>query len=99
MRLARKAAGLDVPAERMETIWRNPEFRTEAEVTDAATKNLASGLWDVRYAREFIGMSQTAIAQLEAREEANGLDATLQSVLRPLTTTQPPSGASGPAPA
>ena len=35
-RLARKAAGL--PPERMEPIWRNPEFRTEGELVDSLTK-------------------------------------------------------------
>lgn len=39
MRLARKAKGLpDAGAEGMETIWRNPEFRTEGELVDALTK-------------------------------------------------------------
>jgi hypothetical protein len=84
MRLARSAAGLEVPAEGMETIWRNPEFRTEAEVTDAAVKQLAAGIRDQRSAREFVGLSQTEIAQMEARNETGGLDATLARVLQPL---------------
>lgn len=38
-RLARRAAGLpDVGDERMESIWRNPEFRTEGELTDSLVK-------------------------------------------------------------
>jgi hypothetical protein len=84
MRLARKAANLDVPDE-IETIWRNPEFRTEAEVTDAAVKQLAAGIRDTRSAREFVGLSQTEISQMEARDQASGLDATLARVLQPLT--------------
>jgi hypothetical protein len=68
MRLARLAAGLPVPDERMEVIWKNPEFRTEGETTDAAVKQVASGIRDIRAAREFVGISQTEIAQMEARE-------------------------------
>jgi hypothetical protein len=64
LQLARKAAGLPVP-DTIETIWRNPEFRTEAEVTDAAVKQLASGIRDLRSAREFVGLSQTEIGQME----------------------------------
>jgi hypothetical protein len=37
-RLARKAAGIGGGDEAMETIWRNPEFRTEGELVDALTK-------------------------------------------------------------
>jgi hypothetical protein len=68
MILARKAAGLPVPDARMESIWRNTEFRTEGETTDAAIKQLASGIRDLRSAREFVGISQTEIAQIEERE-------------------------------
>lgn len=94
MRLARLAANLPTPDARMETIWRNPEFRTEAEITDAANKNLASGIYDLRYAREFVGMSQTAIAQLEERDQAQGLDATLARILQPPMTQPVRDGAS-----
>lgn len=39
VRLARWAAGLpDAGGAEMETIWRNPEFRTEGELVDALTK-------------------------------------------------------------
>jgi hypothetical protein len=71
MRLARKAAGLPVPDTRMESLWRNPEFRTEGETTDAAVKQVQTGLRDLRSAREFVGMSQTEIAQIEDREATN----------------------------
>lgn len=37
-RLARKAAGLSGDDVAMETIWRNPEFRTEGELVDALVK-------------------------------------------------------------
>jgi hypothetical protein len=80
MRLARKAAGLPVPDERMESIWRNPEFRTEGETTDAAVKQLQSGMRDLRSAREFVGISQTEIAQMEERE--NSLDPVAARIAR-----------------
>lgn len=38
-RMAARLAGLDIPdGAKMETIWRNPEFRTEGELVDALTK-------------------------------------------------------------
>lgn len=80
MRLARQAAGLEVPDEGMETIWRNPEFRTEAEVTDAAVKQLAAGIRDVRSAREFVGLSQAEIDLIEGRE--NSMDPIAAQIAR-----------------
>lgn len=38
VRVARAAAGISSPDESMETIWRNPEFRTEGELVDALVK-------------------------------------------------------------
>lgn len=68
MVLARKAAGLDVP-ERIETIWRNPEFRTEGETVDALVKMRTLGvpleaLW------EKWGATQTEIGRWRAMAEA-----------------------------
>jgi hypothetical protein len=85
MRLARKAANLPTNV-RMETLWRNPEFRTEAEITDAAVKQLASGIRDKRSAREFVGLSQTEISDMEDREEAAMADPTLEQISRDLIT-------------
>jgi hypothetical protein len=68
VRLIRIAAGLPVPTEPMAAIWRNPEFRTPGETMDAAVKGVSGGLYDVRYGREYVGMSQTEIAQIEERE-------------------------------
>jgi hypothetical protein len=42
--LARRAAGLGDPAETVETIWRNPEFRTEGELVDALVKMAGIGV-------------------------------------------------------
>lgn len=44
-RLMLKAAGKSVPnVSGMETVWRNPEFRTEAELTDALIKMASIGV-------------------------------------------------------
>jgi hypothetical protein len=42
--LARRAAGMGVPDETIETIWRNPEFRTEGELVDALVKMATIGV-------------------------------------------------------
>jgi hypothetical protein len=60
--LARRAAGLAGPDETIETIWRNPEFRTEGELVDALVKMATLGvpheaLW------ERWGASQVEIAR------------------------------------
>ena len=66
MRLARRAAGLpNADDASMETIWRNPEFRTEGELTDSVVKKLQSGIASLRQAREDVGYTQTQIRRLE----------------------------------
>jgi hypothetical protein len=65
-RLARLAAGMGGPDESMETIWRNPEFRTEGELTDALVKMASLGvpheaLW------ERWGASQVEIERWKAQ--------------------------------
>lgn len=44
VRLARQARGLGSPDEPIETIWRNPEFRTEGELVDALVKMATLGV-------------------------------------------------------
>jgi hypothetical protein len=71
VRLYLKAAGDDRDLSRIETIWHNPEFRTEGELVDALVKMSTLGvpreaLW------ERWGASQTEIAQwrLQADQQA-----------------------------
>ena len=67
MRIARMAAGLSGSSDaRMETIWTDPQYRTEGERTDAAIKRLQAGIASLRQAREDVGYSQTQITQLES---------------------------------
>jgi hypothetical protein len=89
MRLARAIAGLSSDVDdRMETIWTNPEFRTEGELVDAVVKKLASGVTSLRQAREDVGYTQTQILALEADDLANP---------RPVAPAPPANGAA-PAP-
>lgn len=87
VRLARQAAGLPVDAS-METVWRNPEFRTEGEVTDAAVKKLQSGIASLRQARVDVGYSETLIRQLEQDDADAATDPTLERIARDLTGGQ-----------
>jgi hypothetical protein len=83
MRLARRAAGLpDVADARMETIWTNPQYRTEGELTDAVVKQLASGISSLRQAREDVGYTATQIVQLEKDDKAAASDPFLQQILK-----------------
>jgi len=72
VRLMRKAAGLPGADESMETMWRNPEFRTEGELTDATVKKVQAGLISLRQGREDLGYTAAQIARME-QEDAVGL--------------------------
>lgn len=49
----------------METIWSDPQYRTEGERTDAALKRYAGGVVPLRQTREDLGYSQTQIRRME----------------------------------
>jgi hypothetical protein len=66
MRIARKAAGMASPGEaRMETLWVDPQYRTEGERTDAIVKRLQTRIASLRQAREDYGYTATEIERLE----------------------------------
>jgi hypothetical protein len=72
MRKARKIAGLpDQGDARMETIWTNPQFRTEGELTDAVIKRVNAKITPMRQAREDLGYTATQIKQMEEEDKAN----------------------------
>lgn len=83
MRLARLAAGLSGSNDaRMETLWSDPQYRTEGERTDAIVKRLQSRIASLRQAREDYGYTATEIERLEddddkaaRRESAVGVKA------------------------
>lgn len=67
MRLARTAAGLSGSNDaRMETLWSDPQYRTEGERTDAIVKRLQTRIASLRQAREDYGYTATEIERLEA---------------------------------
>ena len=69
-RMARRLAGIASAADvTMETIWRDPQYRTEGEVTDAAIKRFQSGISSLRQTREDCGYSQAVIARMEADDQ------------------------------
>ncbi len=69
-RMARRLAGIASPEDvSMETIWRDPQYRTEGEVTDAAIKRYQAGVATLRQTREDCGYSQAVIARMEADDK------------------------------
>ena len=82
-RLARIAAGLPTSTgESMETIWRDPQYRTEGELTDAVVKRLSVGISSLRQAREDVGYSATQIERLEEDDRREALDPVTRQILR-----------------
>lgn len=87
MRIARLAAGLDAPTDsRMETIWTNPQYRTEGELTDAVIKRLAARIASLRQAREDIGYSAEQIKRLEDDDLKEQSDPILQQIIKDAQT-------------
>ncbi len=81
MRIARRAANLPaVNDARMETLWSDPQYRTEGERTDAIVKRLQSGIASKRQAREDYGYTATEIERLEADDLRSQDDPTLNRI-------------------
>jgi hypothetical protein len=93
VRLALKAAGETAPDADMETVWRNPEFRTEGELVDALTKMATLGV-PVEALWERWGATQTEIGRWKVMREAEALDPLAQRLLRDVTA--PVAGDAGP---
>lgn len=94
VRVARLAAGLPVAGGlSMETIWRNPEFRTEAELTDAVVKKVSAGIISMRQAREDLGYTEAQIARMEQDDRDAAVDPVLEAALRtvPDAPVSPPA--------
>ncbi len=71
MRVARRAAGLAGGSDaHMETIWADPQYRTEGERTDAIVKRYQTRISSLRQAREDYGYSATQIERLEDEDAA-----------------------------
>lgn len=82
MRLARRAANLPaVDGARMETIWTNPQYRTEGELTDAVIKRRAARIISLRQSREDLGYTATQIQQLENDDKSEAMDPVTQALV------------------
>lgn len=94
MRIARIAAGMSNGdgSERMETIFSNPEFRTEGELADATVKKLQAGIISRRQAREDLGYTATQIDRMEQQDAEEAEDPTITRLMREVAST-PTTGA------
>jgi len=93
--LARRAAGLGDPQETVETIWRNPEFRTEGELVDALVKMSTLGvpreaLWE-RWGATPLEISRWRdMAEAEAARDVVGQITALTGQALPSEPAAPP---------
>lgn len=85
VRLMRKAAGLPSDVS-METVWRDPQYRTEGERTDAVIKRFQAKIIPWRQAVEDLGYSQTEIARMELMFDAEANDPIVAALSRPLVS-------------
>lgn len=96
--MARRLAGLtsssaDQTAERrMETIFGNPEYRTEGELTDAVIKRFQSGISSLRQSRRDVGYTETQIRDLEKDDTQAGVVGQVRDLLRQSQGQQPGQG-------
>lgn len=82
MRIARTLAGLSAPSDgRMETIWSDPQYRTEGERTDAAVKRRIAGITPLRQTREDLGYTQVQIERMEEQDQAEANDPVTAALL------------------
>lgn len=85
MRIARTAANLTGGADaRMETIFANPEFRTEGELADATVKKLGARIITLRQAREDLGYTDTQIKRMEDEDDEAARDPEFAAYLESL---------------
>ena len=89
MRIAMKVMGRD-PKDgiQMETLWRDAATPTVASKMDAAVKAVQSNIWDIRYAREYTGLTPPTIAAMEKRDQDPSSFGSVVSGLRQLDVSQ-----------
>lgn len=84
-RLMRRAAGLDTSRDAsLETIWRNPEYRTEGELTDSLVKLQTLG-YPLEVLWEMHGETPQQIARMKRLNASTDNDPVLANVLRGLS--------------
>jgi hypothetical protein len=92
--IARVAAGL--PRIPLKAWWKDPQYRTEGERTDAIVKRLQARIASLRQAREDYGYSTTEIARLEEDDEREAIDPIISRITRPPVTEPTVGDAGGP---
>lgn len=85
VRLLRKAASLPAGDESMETIWRNPEFRTEGELTDSVMKKYQGNLIPWEQAVEDLGYTATQINRMRGQLDRAATNDPVVNAARALT--------------
>jgi hypothetical protein len=92
-RLGLKAAGKSVAnPNRMSTIWTNPEFRTEGELSDAATKALANGVPHEVVWEKYYGATPDQQRDWRERLDQDGFQPIVDRLTRPPAPQQEPTG-------
>jgi hypothetical protein len=81
-RLTLKASGQDLPrVSSMTTTWRNPEYRTEGELSDAATKALANGVPHEAVWEKFYGATPDEIRDWRSKLDDQALSPGARAIL------------------
>lgn len=84
-RVFRRAAGIDTSRDAsLETIWRNPEYRTEGELTDSMVKLQTLG-YPLEVLWEMHGETPQQIARMKRLNAETDQDPVLSNVLRGLS--------------
>jgi len=94
-RVARRLAGLDTTRDgSLETVWKNPEFRTEGELTDSLVKLQTLGI-PLEVLWEKYGFTPQQIDRMKQLNDAAGSDPVLTNALRALQAPQTGGDAGG----
>lgn len=83
MRIAARLAGLDISSTAvLQTQWQSPQFHTEAEMSDAATKALANGVpYEVVWER-YYGASSDEVKDWRTKLDQRATDPMLAQILK-----------------
>jgi hypothetical protein len=82
-RLMLKGAGKSVPkTSSMSTVWRNPEYRTEGEMSDAATKALTNGVPHEAVWERYYGATPDEAKDWAAKLQQRQSDPILAQILK-----------------
>jgi hypothetical protein len=77
----------------MTTTWRNPEYRTEAELSDAATKALSNGVPHEAVWEKFYGATPDEIRDWRSKLDSQALSPGARAILGNVGAPNAGSGA------